>query len=320
MLDYWPLTNDDRVSGKHGYRKKRGVVLQLVDQTLSEALEKAGSRGRVSDQVLSSGVQARWPSALQSSAIAKDRLVTLADYALLLFGAATGGFAAGLAGFGTALMALDIWLYVLPPSIAVPLVLINSVVAQSATLPSMWRSFNLTLVWPFVIGGLLGMPLGTMLVVHADPRIFKLIVGLLLLVFPIMLYFSTPMAIQVGGKFADSAIGFAGGILGGFAGLSGPLPILWASVRGWGKHERRGVFQTFNWIVLFAALCLHAAGGMVEFRVVWLAALTVPTTIIGTQLGTRLYHALSDRNFHDVVLALLFLSSAGLLWNGLASH
>ena len=48
----------------------------------------------------------------------------------------------GLAGFGTALMALGIWLYVLPPSTAVPLVLICSIVAQTSTLPSFWRSFD----------------------------------------------------------------------------------------------------------------------------------------------------------------------------------
>src|ERR1700722_7690233 len=106
-------------------------------------------------------------------------------YVLLLIGALAGGFVSGLAGFGTALMALGIWLYVLPPSLAVPLVLISSVVAQSATLPSMWRSFDLTLVWPFIIGGLLGVPLGTALVAHADPQTFKLTIGAFLLVFPI---------------------------------------------------------------------------------------------------------------------------------------
>ena len=42
-------------------------------------------------------------------------------YAILLFGALAGGFVSGLAGFGTALMALGIWLYILPPAIAVPL-------------------------------------------------------------------------------------------------------------------------------------------------------------------------------------------------------
>jgi uncharacterized membrane protein YfcA len=90
-------------------------------------------------------------------------------YALLFVGAIAGGFVSGLAGFGTALMALGIWLYVLPPSLAVPLVLICSVVAQTSTLPSMWKSFDLTLVWPFLIGGLAGVPLGTILVAQPIP-------------------------------------------------------------------------------------------------------------------------------------------------------
>src|SRR5215468_4675338 len=122
-----------------------------------------------------------------------------AAYALLLVGALAGGFVSGLSGFGTALMALGIWLYVLPPSIAVPLVLTCSVISQVSTLSAMWRSFDFTLVWPFVIGGLLGVPLGTLLIAHADPRVFKLTVGVFLLVFPTALYFSKPMAFSIGG-------------------------------------------------------------------------------------------------------------------------
>src|SRR6201982_2576284 len=95
-------------------------------------------------------------------------------YTLLLFGALAGGFVSGLAGFGTALMALGIWLYVLPPAVAVPLVLICSVIAQTWTMPSIWKTIDFTLVWPFLIGGLLGVPLGTMLIAHADPNVFKL--------------------------------------------------------------------------------------------------------------------------------------------------
>jgi len=239
-------------------------------------------------------------------------------YALLFAGALAGGFVSGLAGFGTALMALGLWLYVLPPTVAVTLVLICSVAGQTATLPSMWRSFDLSLVWPFVIGGLLGVPIGTVLIAHADPRIFKLTIGIFLLVFPIALYFSAPMALAIGGRFADAAVGFAGGILGGLAGLSGPLPILWASVRGWGKDERRGIFQTFNWTVLFVALCLHIAGGRVGSDVLWSAALALPGTVIGAWLGARLYHALNDRNFRDVVLGLLFPSGATLVWTASA--
>ena len=144
---------------------------------------------------------------------------------LLIVGALAGGFVSGLAGFGTALMALGIWLYVLPPSIAVPLVLICSIVAQTSTLPLIWQSIDFRLVWPFLIGGLAGVPLGTMMIEHADPRIFKLSVGVLLLVFPAALYFQrNPLALSFGGSAADTMVGFAGGILGGLAGLSGPLP------------------------------------------------------------------------------------------------
>jgi uncharacterized membrane protein YfcA len=240
---------------------------------------------------------------------------------LLLLGALAGGFVAGLAGFGTALMTLGIWLYVLPPSVVVPLVLIGSIVAQTSTLPTFWRSIDFKLVWPFLIGGLVGVPVGTVLIAHADPGVFKLSVGVLLLIFPTALYFNrSPIAWSIGGRLADAAVGFAGGILGGLAGLSGPLPILWASVRGWGKDERRGVFQTYNWTVLSAALCLQAGAGFITREVMWLALLALPTTLFGAWLGARSYHALRDRNFSDIVLGLLFVSGLGLVWSSFGSR
>ncbi len=240
---------------------------------------------------------------------------------MLLLGAFAGGFVSGLAGFGTGLMALGIWLHVVTPTVAVSLVTICSIISQTSTLTAFWRFIDVKLVWPFVVGGLAGVPLGTLLVSHADPGIFKLGIGLLLLVFPTLLYFSrTSLALSFGGRVADAAIGFAGGILGGLAGLSGPLPTLWASVRGWGKDERRGVFQAFNTTVLVAALCLQAGTGFITAEVLWLVLMALPMTIFGAWLGARAYRALSDQNFRDVVLGLLFLSGASLVWSSVGLH
>jgi hypothetical protein len=156
------------------------------------------------------------------------------------------------------------------------------------------------------------------LVAYADPGIFKLSVGILLLVFPVALYLNRrPMAFSFGGRIADTGIGFAGGVLGGLAGLSGPIPILWASVRGWDKHQRRGVFQTFNWTVLSAAFCLQAGTGFITRDIMWLTLITMPSTIIGTWLGARTYHTLNDNNFRDVVLGLLFVSGIVLVWSSI---
>jgi uncharacterized protein len=240
--------------------------------------------------------------------------------AVLMAGALAGGFVSGLAGFGTALMALGIWLYVLPPSVAVSLVLICSIVAQTATMHSVWRSINFRLVWPFLVGGVAGVPLGTILVAYADPRLFKLSVGVMLLVFPTALYLQRkPMALSIGGQAVDAGIGFLGGVLGGLAGLSGPVPILWASVRGWGKDERRGMFQIFNWTVLTAALCIQAGTGFITREIMWLTLIALPATIGGAWLGARTYHALSDGNFRDVVLGLLFLSGVALIWSSIGT-
>jgi uncharacterized membrane protein YfcA len=245
--------------------------------------------------------------------------VDLTTYAVLLGGALAGGFVSGLSGFGTALMALGIWLYIVPPSIAVPLVLICSVSSQISTLPSMWKVIDFRLALPFVAGGLIGMPIGALLVARADPQNFKISVGVMRLVFPAALYFiRKPMAFRFGGRLADAAVGFAGGILGGLAGLSGPLPTLWASIRGWTKDQRRGVFQIFNGTVLGAALVLQIASGFVLSYVFWLALLAMPGTLIGARLGMRTYHALNDRNFYDLVLALLFLSGLVLVWSSIA--
>jgi uncharacterized membrane protein YfcA len=92
----------------------------------------------------------------------------------------------------------------------------------------------------------------------------------------------------------------------------------WASVRGWGKEERRGVFQTFNFTILATALCVQVASGLVKAEIIWLVLCAFPGTLAGAWLGARVYHALSDRNFSDVVLALLVLSGLGLLWSGIA--
>ena len=86
---------------------------------------------------------ASWFDASHRPGMTRRKKLDAATYAILLAGALAGGFVSGLAGFGTALMALGIWLYILPPAIAVPLVLICSVSSQISTLPSMWRRSRL---------------------------------------------------------------------------------------------------------------------------------------------------------------------------------
>ena len=182
----------------------------------------------------------------------------------LAAGACLGGFASGLTGFGYGLVALSIWLHVLPPQIAAPLTVLCAVAAQALTLPRIWRFIPWRRAMPFILAGLVGVPIGAELLVLADPRVFKMLLGLFLVGYAgVMLLFDRSRNRAWGSERADAAIGFASGILGGFSGLSGVLMVVWAAVGGWNKDEKRGIFQAFNAAMLVGSAMSHAWRGSI---------------------------------------------------------
>jgi hypothetical protein len=229
-------------------------------------------------------------------------------------GALLAGFISGLAGFGTALVALGIWLHAISPAHAATLVIICSVVAQAQTIPTIWHAIDLRHLAPMLVAGILGVPFGVALLGHVNPATFRLAVGILLVAFSAtMLAGRARPAIHWGGRTADAAIGLAGGILGGLAGLSGVLPTMWATLRGWSKDRRRGVIQAYNLTVLTAALLTHAAEGLITREIGWLLLWAIPGTISGAWIGNHAYRRLSDHHFHQVVLVLLCVSGITLI-------
>jgi uncharacterized protein len=220
----------------------------------------------------------------------------------------------GWRGFGTGLAAIGIWLHVLDPAGAATLAAICSVMAQVQTIPAIWHAIDFKRVTPMLLAGLLGIPIGTALLHQVDLGIFRTTIGVLLIAFSgFMLLARVQPRVAWGGRWADSAVGLGGGVLGGLAGLSGPLPTVWATLRGWSRNEQRGVFQIFNMTILAAVFLWHVASGLVSLRLMGLVVLTLPGTFCGAWLGMHSYRRLSDRRAQQVVLALLCLSGITLL-------
>jgi len=235
---------------------------------------------------------------------------------IILAGALAGGYVSGLTGFGTGLTALTLWLQVVPPVVAGPLVVTCSIIAQIWTLPAIWHAVDWRRSLPFIAGGVIGVPVGTALLAWASPQAFKLGVGCLLVVYcGFMLWRRAAPTIAWGGRAADGVVGAGGGVLGGLAGLSGPLPTIWASLRGWGKDERRGVFQTYNLAILLLAAGAQAFGGFMTFEVGRLTLIALPATLLGAWLGRKTYDRLGDGRFNQVVLGLLMISGVMIIFS-----
>jgi uncharacterized protein len=243
-----------------------------------------------------------------------------AEAAIIAGGALAGGFVSGLTGFGTALTVLGIWLYVIPPEVAAPMVVICSAASQLLVLPRIWRQISPRLVLPFLIPGLAGVPVGTALLASLDARALKLGIGLFLVAYSLFAARRPPAAPWAwGGRRADAGLGFVSGILGGLAGVMGALLPVWATLRGWSKGEMRGAFTGFNLTVALAALLGFALAGLVGRAVLVGAAIALPGTLLGAWAGAAAYGRLSDTAFRRAVLVMLGLSGAVLVagnWAG----
>lgn len=240
--------------------------------------------------------------------------MTLSAAALVLSGALAGGFVSGLTGFGTGIVALGIWLHAVEPTAAASLVVACSVTGQLQSFPTIWRAIDRRRLAPMLVAGFVGVPIGVALLARVDPAVFRVGIGVLLVVFcGVMVTGRIRWMAGRGGRAADAMIGFGGGLMGGLTGLSGPLPTMWATLQGWGKDYRRGIFQGYNLAILTLTLVTHAIDGLLTPEVGRLFLLASPGTLVGVWIGLAVYRRLSDASFDRLIVLVLGLSGLTLL-------
>ena len=233
---------------------------------------------------------------------------------IVIGGAVVAGFVQGLSGFAFSLAALSIWTWGVDPQLAAPMAVFGSLVGQLTAMPLTWKGTDFKRLWPFVVGGLLGVPLGIFLLGALDPAGFKLGLGVFLLVYcPAMFFAPTTWTLKWGGAGANAASGWLGGVFGGIGGFAGAIPQLWCTLRGWDKDTQRGVMQVFNTCMHVATLTGYfLAGDKITGETLKMFAIITPALVVPVLIGAILFKRLNQKQFRRIVLGLLFLSGVVL--------
>jgi len=239
--------------------------------------------------------------------------LTVQTVALVWVGAFLGAIAVGAAGFALGLAASSVWLHVLDP-LHNTFLIVGCGFALHVTLT--WRmraQIDVPRLWPFLVGGLIGVPVGVYLLTHVDLRVVKMALGIFILLYGVYAFVAPKLpTIERGGRTADGTVGLLAGILGGLGGYNGVLPAIWTQLRGWPKETARAVYQPFILATHIAILTCLGIVALDRYSVI-LLAVALPPLFVGVWVGWRIYGRLNERYFRRLLSALLIVSGATLV-------
>ena len=241
---------------------------------------------------------------------------TVFDLTMFLAATFAAALVAGLAGFAFGLVAAAVWLHILTPLQTASLIIAFGLIVQGASVWKLRHALDWTRLWPFLLGGAVGVPVGVAALGWADPAHMRAGIGAVLVIYGVYGLMRPTLKPVKAGASADAGVGFLNGVLGGATGLAEILTTIWCGLRGWTKDQQRAVFQPVG-VAIFAMSALWiGAKGDVSVDTVKLFLLGLPVLLLGTWLGLKLYGHLNRAGFRKLVLVLLLGSGIALLFWG----
>lgn len=244
-------------------------------------------------------------------------LTYLAGFLLFFVAACTKG----VLGFGVNIISVPIMSLMVGPKAAVAIVSLPSflnnllLVIQRRDVDSLGL---LKRVLPLLVAGVVGITLGSFLLVILDTAVISLTLGILTLLFVLTekIRANWKVAPEHERVYAPLA-GLSSGLLGGVSGIS--APILVAYLYSLRLNKVQFVYTISSAFVLFSGaqgLNLWALGVYTPETALYGASYFIPI-ILGTMAGTRLQDKVSQTLFNRLVLITLFIVGIDLIRRGL---
>ncbi|MEQ9694244.1 sulfite exporter TauE/SafE family protein [Shimia sp. SDUM112013] len=239
-------------------------------------------------------------------------LFALATLAAMFAGISKGGFGSGAAFASSAILAL-----VLPPAQALGLMLPLLMLIDVVSLPHYWGRWSAPDARVLLIGALPGVALGAALFHYASDDALRFLIGSVALGFVVWQLWPrkttrAAMPVWVGG-----IAGLVAGFTSFVSHAGGPPVAVYLLSRKVEKTTYQATTVLIFWIINIAKAVPYAFLGAFTWEVLkadlWLA----PFAILGTWIGVKAHHMVSERLFFGLTYVLLAVTGAKLIWDAL---
>ncbi|MFM9939413.1 MAG: sulfite exporter TauE/SafE family protein [Hyphomicrobiaceae bacterium] len=246
-----------------------------------------------------------------------DAWLALVAAAVLL-----AGFLRGFVGFGAALISVPVLSLILGPHAAIAVSNVMGLPAVVQLLPEAIRRAERPVVLPICLAIFLATPIGTWLLVIADPGVMKIAISGVVLVMVAILASGWRLKGEVGMAKLLTA-GLVGGLVQGAAGVGGP-PVVAVAL----SRPGPAVQQRANVLALMTAISLSSIVpllyyGLFTRQTVIIGLILVPLYSGATALGSRYFALGGQAHYRRAALATLAVIAVatliGSVWSYLAS-
>jgi uncharacterized membrane protein YfcA len=230
--------------------------------------------------------------------------MTFSSIVILATTAFIAGMARGFSGFGAALIFIPLASAFIGPQAAAPLLVIVDGILAASLVPNAWRLCHKREVGTMLLGALVGVPLGTWLLVSMDPLIIRWAIVVLAAV---MLFLLTSGWRYRGNPTAPATIGVGvlSGIFNGAAQVGGPPVVAY-----WLGGGIPAATVRANFVLFFAASTLlttltYFLGDLFTTSAFYLSLFVGPAYGLGLFIGSRLFTLASEATFRRICCGLI---------------
>lgn len=236
--------------------------------------------------------------------------------AILVVAVFLGAIVQGFSGFAFSAVAGAILLQVQAPGVTIPLLMVCSLLIQAFVLVRLRAALSLRGSLPYLMGGAGGVVLATLVFDRIDPQVFRQCFGAFLIVYAASTVLR-PKSALLSAKVrpvGHTAVGFAGGFVGGLTAMPGAVLAIWCDAHAMPKVAQRAVVQPFIAAMQGLALVfLFLKSPDAPVALLQHLPLALPALFAGVALGLFLFGKVSDAGFRRAISALLFFSPARLV-------
>ena len=161
--------------------------------------------------------------------------------------------------------------------------------------------------------GVIGIIVGTLLLVTVDSDLLKRFLGIVTVLFALRSMWSLAALRGAPGqwpRWTGYIAGSLSGLLGSMFGTTGPPVVIYLENQALAKAATRATLLTYFLAVDSTRMAGYVFSNLVTQPVVMLGLVMLPTAILGGFLGTRLHLHISERAFRWGVAGLLFVTGA----------